>query len=152
MRGETTDPDIVNQFAATGVADPAELRRQIAAILARGPKPNRKALREPDLYWEEPGLHGSGRQAKLRSTQLASSKIGRGRLPMPAPARKTTALPPRPRKRMSTGELAVTAGVVVGAGALAWYLWKQRQPVVIRMEPTKVSGAGPVALPDWCMT
>jgi hypothetical protein len=145
MRGQTTDPDIVNQFAATGVADPAELRKQIADILARGPKPNRKALREPDLYWEEPGLHGSGRQAKLRSPQLASSKIARGRLPMSAPARKTTALPPHPVRRTSTGELAVVGGVILGAGALAW--WLTRKPAA-----TKVQGAGPVALPDWCTT
>lgn len=149
MRGETTDPDIVNQFAATSVADPAELRRQIADILARGPK--RKALRAPDLYWEEPGLHGEKREAKLRPTALpgARGKLSAGRLPASALKRS---LPPAPRARMSTGELAVAAGAVIGAGALAWYLWKRKQPVVIRLEPTKVQGAGLVALPDWAMT
>jgi len=137
MWHETTDPDIVNQFAATGVA-PSDLRKQIEAAFQRiNKQPKRKALREPDLYWEEPGLHGSGTQAKLRGTRLASSKIARGRLP--ASAFSSTALPPLPSRGPSAGQVAVIAGAV-GAGALAWYLWK-RDP--------KAPGA---SLPDWAMT
>jgi hypothetical protein len=144
MYAETTNPDFVNPFSET-LDDPKELYKKIEAVLK---KPRKPVYYEPQ--WEDPGLHGSGRQAKLRS-----SKIGRGRLPMPAqPARRASsmALPPMPAKHMSTGELVMVGGVVLGVGALAWHLWKQRQPVVIRMEPTKVTGAGPITLPDWCMT
>jgi hypothetical protein len=154
MRGQTTtQPDMVNPFAATADASPAEIRRQAEAVWKRiGKTSKRAALREPELFWEEPGLHGTGMKAKLRSPQLASSKVGRGRLP--AAALSSARLPPMPARRtsrsMSTGELAVVGGVVVGVGALAWYLWKQRQPVVIHMEPTKVQGL--VGLPDWAMT
>jgi hypothetical protein len=62
---------------------------------------------------------------------------------MSAPVRKTVALPPRPSRSMSTGELLATGGVVLGVGALAWYLLKKPAPVM---------NAAPTTLPDWAMT
>jgi len=134
MWHETTNPDLVNPFSET-LDDPKELYEKINAAFK---KPRTPVHYEPQ--WEDPGVHGSGRQAQLRS-----SKIGRGRLPMPVRRASSMALPPRPSRSMSTGELAVTAGVVVGAGALAWYLLK-------KPAATKVQGAGPTTLPDWAMT
>jgi hypothetical protein len=113
----------VSPWAATGVA-PAQLRAQIEAAFARA-KPRRAVPREPDLFWEEPGLHGSGRQASLRSSRLASSKVGRGRLVLPA--RSSSALPPMPARGRSAGEVVLIASVAAAvAGGLAYYLWKRK--------------------------
>ena len=128
---ETTNPDIVNQFGETGVA-PAQLRAQIESAWARiGKAPKRRAYAP---QWEDPGVHGSAKQVSLRGARLTSSAIGRGRQALPARARAV--LPPLPTRGMSAGKAALIAGAVLGAGALAWYLWKRRpavptQPVAV---------------------
>ena len=129
--GETTNPDAANPFAATQAA-PAQLRAQIESAWARIGKAPKRPAYEPQ--WEDPGVHGSGRQARLRSSRAASSAIGRGRLALPARARAV--LPPMPVRGMSAGKAVLIAGAVLGAGALAYYLWKRRPAVPAR--PTTV--------------
>lgn len=118
---ETTDPYIANPFADTGVA-PTLLRGQIEDAWERIGKAPKRPTFEPQ--WEDPGVHGSGRQASLRGARLVSSKIGRGRVPS---TRSSSALPPMPVRGMSAGKVVLVAGVAaVVAGGLAYYLWKRR--------------------------
>lgn len=121
---ETTNPYAVNPFASTADASPAEIRRQAEAVWQRISKaPKRPVYYEPQ--WEDPGVHGSGRQVALRSARLSSSKVGRGRLALPT--RESSALPPLPSRGMPAGKVLLIASVAaVAAGGLVWYLWKHK--------------------------
>ena len=142
MWHETTDPDIVNQFAATSVA-PADLQKQIAVALERVRKhPLRKALREPRMYWEEPGLHGEKREANLRpAPSSAVNKLAQRRLSR----EELSPLPPHHVRRFSTQEKMLAAGAIVGVSAFAWWMWKRRKPNIGFAVPKTV-------MPDWAMT
>jgi hypothetical protein len=119
---ETTNPDLANPFATTGSASPAEIRRQAEAVWSRlAKKHKRSQIREPDLYWEEPGLHGRGREYSLRGKEEIGTVTGRW-------SRKALRLPPVPHNRVGTTETVLLVGLVVGAAGLAWYLWQRRNP------------------------
>lgn len=133
MRAETTDPDIGRAVTSFPI-DYAEMQKKIAAAFER------RGKRAPQIYsyepaWEDPELHGAGREVQLRGRGFEGGATDKRQR---APLR----LPPMPSQRLAVEETALIAGAVVGAGALAWWLWKRRQ------SPRAEIGA----LPDWAMT
>lgn len=114
-----TAPEMVSPFADT---DPRAISyEQVAAILERAHK-RREAIPEPRAYWEEPGHHGSGREVHLRPRRRSIDNDVTGqwvRVPM--------LLPPMPEQHSNVGAVLLVGGLVVGAGALGWYLWKRHQ-------------------------
>jgi hypothetical protein len=116
-RYRDTQPDSVNPFASTA-PDVRDLYKRIEAVHARGPLP-------VERVWEDSGVHGTGRRARLRGTKVRSSRVAERRQDITSPI----TLPPRPSSRsMTGGEVAVVAAVTVGAAALVYYLWKRRNP------------------------
>ena len=145
MLGETTDPNLGHPYAPT-VFDQRELLQRLEAARARRAHHIARSSREPDLLWEEPGLHGAGREVSLRgrrptilgaqrqvqitpdmllSPRLKSAAKGIVAKPAPMPV----ALPPRPEAApgMLTQRNVVIAAGVIGAAALGWYLWRRSQ-------------------------
>jgi hypothetical protein len=147
MFGETTDPNLGHPHAPT-VFDQRELLQRLEAARARRAHHIARSSREPDLLWEEPGLHGAGREINLRNrrptiigaqrqVQITPDMLLSPRLKSAAkgivakPAPMPVALPPVPAPSTMPGILtkrnAVIAAGVIGAAALGWYLWRRSQ-------------------------
>jgi hypothetical protein len=117
---DTTDPYIANPFAETA-DDPRELSRKISIALGRARK-RLSGVREPDLFWEEPGLHGHGRQIDLRRGRVPASQLTR-RFPG---ASGSLNLPPPPSSMLTVGQTAaIVGGAVALFGLLVWWMKKQ---------------------------
>jgi hypothetical protein len=146
MFGETTDPNLGHPTAPT-VFDQRELLQRLEAAYARRARHEARTKREPALLWEEPGIHGAGRQANLRPTIFGADVVGAKRTVNITPdmllssrlnpvARRAAypvqtysarlPAPPTAPGILTTRNVAIAAGVV-GAAALGWYLWRRSQ-------------------------
>ena len=119
----TTEPYIVNPFSDTPTADdPRELAKQIYLALGRA---RNRPPREP--LWEEPGLHGNGRQVNLRRGRVPAAQLQTSRYPG-ASGRLPTSniLPPLPRRKMPAGQTAaIVIGGVAAVGLFVWWMKKR---------------------------
>jgi hypothetical protein len=143
MRAPATRRDEVSPWAHTVPANPAELRRQIERVFERiDAKPQRRL--EPEMYWEEPGLHGPNGRVRLRPRAVV------GEVPRARHAETgRIALPPAPRASSHT-QLLVVGGVALGA--LALYLLTRKPSIEMEGTMTLRLHTKPEVLPAWAMT
>jgi hypothetical protein len=108
----STDRGWINPFADT---DPRVFQREVVAAIIRAQK--RKAIvPRPRAYWEEPGVHGSGRAINLH----------RGPAPRPVSRSRrygaSSKLPAHPNSGFTIGHAAIIGSAALAIGGLVWWL------------------------------
>lgn len=119
MAFHTTDPQYVNPFGSTA-EDMRNMYARVEAAMSRA-RGRLAKIPRPGSYWEEPEIHGSGRQINLRGARGKLSDLTR------KPAPRKLRLPPMPRKHFNAGHALLLGTVVVGVGAIAWLLYDRHK-------------------------
>lgn len=138
----TTAPDPASPFGSTQISH-SKLRRRIEAAFRKPRKPVRY-----ERQWEDPGVHGHGRQVHLRGSKtpqiIGEARGSERRIPRRVGDTRVFGLPPAPKGSLL--EVAIVLGVVAGAGAVALYAWRRKPLLAEEIAPNVRT------IPDWAMT